>query len=632
MSRRRIGGLAAAVALLGLLAAPGVPGTAGGLVLAHAQLVASSPGAGEQLEAAPDELRLVFSERLEAEFTSLDVAANDEPIVSRGGTIDPADPYALVLGRPDLPGLPDGVVTVTWRTLSAADGHTAEGTYSFAIGADATAPATPGAGMTHTDPAPIDVVGRWLTYLGLLVALGGAVSSAVVLRSPMPVDVARLLGTGLLVAGGATLAMGIANGLDAGAVGDYLLGSRNGLLQLARAAVALVGGAVLLLAPRAAPGAVAATTGAIGIVLLVAAGHSAALPGLVAIGVGVAHVTAAAIWFGGVLLLLAMIVRPRLLRPSGPLPSMRSLVPRFSALALIAIGFVGVTGVLSAWYQTGVLLDLGTEYGRTLLVKGLLAAAAIGIGAVNFLDGGRMRPWLEGLRSRLGVESILIAAVLAMTAALATTPPVDEAPGVAIVPVPDAFGATTPGMTLTISPGRPGLNRVTVTTTDAMSMISGGLDLVLDRVDTGSSTRIPLRLKADAAMGHEGMEERGANPRGSDSLVDWVADAVVLPSGSSWDSSVRAVSVAGTELARQRFTFTIDEAGVDEGRVRSLVDIGTIAGAVLLVGGALAIGVALGGGRLPRCEPAASRIALGAGGAVALVLALGIGLERLVGL
>ena len=631
MPLRRAGGLATAVTLLGLLVAPSLPGATGSRVLAHAQLVASSPGAGEQLEAAPDELRIVFSEPIEAEFTSLDVMANDELLVSRGGTVDPADPYALVLGGPDLPPLPDGVVAVTWRTLSAADGHTAEGTYSFAIGTDATAPA-PGGGMTHTDAAPIDVVGRWLTYLGLLVALGVAVGFAVVLRSPIPVAVARLLGLGLLVAGSSTLAVGIANGLDAGAVGDYVLGSRNGLLQLARAAIALVGGAALLLLPRAAPGAIAAATGAIGIVLLVAAGHAAALPGVVAIGVGVAHVAAAAIWFGGVLLLLAVIVRPRLLRPRGPVPSMRALVPRFSALALIAIGFVGVTGGLSAWYQTGVLLDLGTEYGRTLLVKGLLAAAAIGIGAVNFLDGGRMRPWLEGMRSRLGVESILIAAVLAMTAALATTPPVDEAPGVAIVPVPDAFGATTPGMTMTISPGRPGLNRVTVTTTDAMSMISGGLDLVLDRVDTGASTRIPLRLEADATMSHEGMGERGANPRGSDSLVDWVADAVVLPAGGSWDSNVRAVSVAGTELARQRFTFSVDEAGVDDGRVTSLIDVGTVAGAVLLVGGALAIGLALGGGRLPRCEPAASRIALGAGGVVALVLALGIGLERIAAL
>lgn len=630
MSGRRTGGIAAAVAVLALLAAPAMPGV-GGRVLAHAQLVTSSPGAGERLDTAPSELRLVFSEPLEDDFTSIDLATDEAPLVSRAGAIDPDDPYALVLGGEDLPPLADGVYTVTWRTLSAADGHTAEGAYSFAIGSDAELPTAAGA-MDHTEAAPIDVIGRWLTYLGLLLAVGIATGFAAVLRTPVPVGVARALGIGLLVAGAATLVVGISNGFEAGATGDYLLGSRNGLLQLGRAGVALVGGTLLLALPRLAPGWIAAVSGVAGIVLLVGAGHTAAVPGLIATAIGVVHVLAAALWFGGVVLLVTMVGRPRACVPSGPLPTLRSLVPRFSALAIVTIGLVGVTGVLSAWNLTGVVLDLGTEYGRTLLIKGLLATAAIGIGAVNYLDGGRMRPWLAGLRSRLGVESLLIAGVLAITAALATTPPIDEAPGVAIVPVPDAFGATTPGMTMTITPGRPGLNRVTVTTTDAMSMISGGLDLVLDRPDTGTSTRVPLRLAEDPTMVHEGMQDRGANPRGSDSLVAWVADAIVLPSNSSWDSSILAVSVDETELARQRFSFTLDDEGIDEGRASSLIDVGTVGGIILLVGGALAIGAALGGGRLPRCEPAASRIALGAGGTVAIVLALSIGVDRLAGL
>ena len=53
------------------------------------------------------------------------------------------------------------------------------------------------------------------------------------------------------------------------------------------------------------------------------------------------------------------------------------------------------------------------------------------------------------------------------------------------------------------------------------------------------------------------MDERGASPAGSDTPIDWIADAVVLTADSRWDTSVRAISVAGgTELARQRFAFT----------------------------------------------------------------------------
>ncbi len=626
------GGLAAAVALLALLVAPALPGAAGGRVLAHAQLVASSPGAGEQLAATPTELRLVFSEPLEAQATSLDLAGPDGTLlVDHGGTIDPTDPFALVLGPPDLPALADGVYAVTWRTLSAADGHTADGTFAFAVGAVATLPVADG-GMTHTQPAPLDVIGRWLTYLGLLAALGIAIGFRVVVRAPMPRSMARVVGIGLIVAGSASLVLAVANGLEAGSAGDYLLGTRNGALQLARAVVALVGGALLVLAPGFAPRLVAAVTGVAGIVLLALAGHAAGLPGPVAVLVQVVHVGAAGVWAGGVVLLLATLARRRLVVATGPAPSMRTLVPRFSALALVSIGLAGVTGVFTAWSQTGVLLDPATEYGRTLLLKSTLAVAAVALGALNYLDGGRMRRWLDGMRSRLGVESALIAAVLLMTGALAATPPIEVPPGVAIAPVPDAFGATTPGMTMTLSPGRPGVNRVTVTTTDAMAMISGGLELVLDRLDTGSSTRVPLRLAVDPSVVHEGMDERGADPAGSDTPIDWVGDAVVLAPDSWWDTSVRAISVAGTELARQRFAFTVSSDGIDEGRETSLADPGAVAGVLLLLGGALAIGLGLGGGRLPRCEAAASRLALRAGGAVAIGLGIAIGIDRLAGL
>ena len=66
--------LAGAIALLALLVAPALPGAAGGRVLAHAQLVASSPGSGTVVPEPPEEIRLVFSEPLEAGLSSADIA------------------------------------------------------------------------------------------------------------------------------------------------------------------------------------------------------------------------------------------------------------------------------------------------------------------------------------------------------------------------------------------------------------------------------------------------------------------------------------------------------------------------------------------------------------------------------
>ena len=622
--------LAGASALLVLLLAPALPGATGGRALAHAALVASSPGPGAILAETPPEIRLVFSEPLEEQVTSLDLATEDgTAVLARAGQIDPDDPYALVVTDPQLA---EGIYLLTWRTLSAADGHTAEGFISFGIGdVQGTVVGQPGA-MTHSETDPIGVVGRWLTYVGLLLALGIAVFHRLVMREgPMPRTLARVLGAALLVSSAATLVAAVASALEAGAVGDYLLGSRNGQLQLARAMTAAAGGgALLLVAPRLA-GPIAAATGMIGIVLLILAGHASALPGPVPVIGQVVHVVGAAVWIGGIVAVLLLAVRPGLVTAGASVP-MRTILPRFSALALVSIGLVALTGVYSAYMQTGVLLDTGTEYGRTLLMKSGFAAGALAIGGLNFLDGGRMMGWLDGLRSRITIEVMLATTVLVLTAALAVTPPVETPTGTGIAPRPDAFGSVVPGMEMHLVPGRPGLNRVVVTTTDALAA-SARLELGLDRLDEGSTTRVPLVLEGMAGMDHGGGGmSHPTDDDDDDGSAAWVAEAVVLPAGSQWDTSVLVLSADGeTELSRQRFAFTLSDDTVDKGRATTLFDPATIVAALLVLGGAIGLGLGLGGARLPRCERAASKVALVAGGGVAAVLGTLIGLTRLAG-
>ena len=628
MRLSRAGRAAGVLALLALLVAPALPGATGGRVLAHAQLVASSPGSGVVLPESPDEIRLVFSEPLEDQVTSLDLALQDgTTILERAGEVDPADPYALVVADP---GLADGIYVITWRTLSAADGHTTEGFLSFGVGEiTGVVATTPGGGMVHEETDPIAVVGRWLTYIGLLLALGMAVFHRVVIRDgPMPAVLPRALGAALLVSGAATFVAAVASGIEAGSVIDYLLTSRNGLLQLARAGVAAAGGVALLVVAARLAGAVAATTGLVGIVLLVAAGHASALPGVVGIANQVVHVIGASIWIGGIVGLLALAARPSTIVHDRP-PAMRSVVPRFSALALTSIGIVALTGVYAAYAQTGTLLDPGTEYGRTLLMKTGFAAGAMALGALNYFDGGRMMSWLDGFRNRVTIEVMLATTVLVLTAALASTPPLEEAAGVPIEPIPDAFGEVAPGMSMEVFPGRPGLNRIVVTTTDALAA-SATLELGLDRLDDGSTTRVPLVLEGMAGMDH-GPGTAGMAHATEDGTIDWIADAVVLPAGSRWDTSVRVLSEDETELSRQRFAFTLSADAIDDGRVTSLLDPATAVAVALLIGGAFGLGLGLGGMPLPRCEAAASRVALVGGGTIAALLGVLIGGTRLLG-
>ena len=626
--------LAAVAAMLALLVAPALPGGAGSRVLAHAQLVASSPAAGAVLPQSPDELRLVFSEPLEAGLSSLDVYGRDgKPLIDHGGEIDPADPYVLVVRNP---GLPDGVFSLTWRSLSSADGHSAEGFFTFGVGNVVVEGATSG-GAGHVEAGPLTLVGRWLTYLGVLLALGVAVFHWLVIRDgAMPARLVRLLAAGLVVAAIATLVSGVLSGLETDAVGEYLFASRNGTLQLARAGVAALGAVALLFVPARAAGAVAAAVAVAGIALLVEAGHASASPGLAPTLAQIAHVAAAAVWIGGLAGLLALQLRPALV-VGGRAPSMRSVVPRFSAVALVAIGMVSVTGVYAAWLQTGTLLPIDTDYGRTLIVKSAIALAAFSLGGLNYFDGGRMRAWLAAFRTRTSVEVAGAVAVLAVTAVLATTPP-GAARGVAIKPIPDAFGDVAPGMGLEIVPGRPGVNRVVVTTTDALAAGSSVLELAVDRLDTGTSTRIPLTHDMSSMPGMEGMEGmpgmEGMDHGGGaadDGSAEWTADAVVLPPGSQWDTSVRVVSPTGAELTRQRFAFSMDVNGIADGALESLLTPAIGVAALLLIGGGVGLGLGLGGMALPRCEPLASRFALVGGGVAAVLLGGLIGAGQLLG-
>ena len=93
---------------------------------------------------------------------------------------------------------------------------------------------------------------------------------------------------------------------------------------------------------------------------------------------------------------------------------------------------------------------------------------------------------------------------------------------------------------------------------------SGGLDLTLDRLETGESTRIPLTLSGLEGMGGmEGMDHGGMVERNDDGTIDWYADAIVLPADSSWEAGVHVLaSSTGNELARQRFSFALDADGI----------------------------------------------------------------------
>ena len=119
-TRRSITMLAASAALL-------VGGTVA--ALAHAHLVRATPAAGGTVQAAPTEVMLRFSEKLEPKFSSVIVRDSEGKQVSKGDAIvDKSDRMIMVL-----PPLEPGVYKVEWRVMSA-DTHKVDGDFTFTVG------------------------------------------------------------------------------------------------------------------------------------------------------------------------------------------------------------------------------------------------------------------------------------------------------------------------------------------------------------------------------------------------------------------------------------------------------------------------------------------------------------------
>ena len=102
------------------------------VVLAHANLVRAEPPPNSVLDTAPAEIRMWFSEPLEHQFSKINLRDKDGNILNTPVTIiDPSDSTQMYM----IPGtLPNGLYTVVWRSLSAADGHPSLGSYPLVIG------------------------------------------------------------------------------------------------------------------------------------------------------------------------------------------------------------------------------------------------------------------------------------------------------------------------------------------------------------------------------------------------------------------------------------------------------------------------------------------------------------------
>jgi copper resistance protein C len=97
---------------------------------AHAFLERASPAVGSTVHAAPAEITLRFTERIEASFSTAQVTGPSGERVDAGdATVDERDPTSLHV---PLKTLTAGTYRVVWRVVSV-DSHVTDGDFKFTV-------------------------------------------------------------------------------------------------------------------------------------------------------------------------------------------------------------------------------------------------------------------------------------------------------------------------------------------------------------------------------------------------------------------------------------------------------------------------------------------------------------------
>ena len=189
-NRRLVSALACAfVALISTVAWPASPAQA------HTELTSSTPSSGARLAAAPQQIRLVFNEKVEPGFSTVAVTVGN----SSATTLTARDDAAVVTA--DVPASANSAQaagrSVGWKVdyrVIATDGHPVSGSISFSV-AGARGPATSPAVPSSSAPTPTTAASS-----GPPANASATKANTSAEDAPRPIPLMLLVG-GLIVAG-----------------------------------------------------------------------------------------------------------------------------------------------------------------------------------------------------------------------------------------------------------------------------------------------------------------------------------------------------------------------------------------------------------------------------------------------
>ena len=505
---------------------------------AHAALLRTTPSASGTVNVAPSQVTLAYSEPVEPRFAIVSATnAAGRQVTSGEPRSAPGSPQTLVT---PLQRVPEGWYLVFWRVISA-DGHPVRGAFTFAVGPNPGPPPqfqVPSLSETATTTRLL--ISRWVAFLSLLAALG-----LFVLRSLIARPVVRAVrGCSLRPL---TIAFGVAVAAALVAIPVYVLLATaeftlrswwdlGGILPAARSsgfgrdfldlelvlALFAVAAGIALWVDRpereqrsvvellALPSALAA--GASTLLLPALAGHAGQKsPRGLSLPLDAAHLGAAGIWLGG---LIGIVVFWLTVGRAARAAALALVVPRFSLVAFGSVLLLIGTGIGQSLLELPTFATLWqTSYGKALLVKIALLAAALVLAAVNL---ARTKPRLQAgdadapllLRRLVQGEILFVAAALFAAGVLASLPP----PSSALARVQNVAARVGPGPVSEVIAKSPYRVRVRVTPNRAAVKNAFSVSLTRDGKPVQGAGVITKFDMLDMEMGEQSYRLRELRP------------------------------------------------------------------------------------------------------------------------
>ena len=438
----------------------------------HAILLHTDPIANQRLESVPDQIVLIFNERVEPTFNSLRVLDKNGQRLD-DGKVHVEDGDTLMVS---VPQLKEGGYGVFWRVTSL-DGHQVQGQFGFGVRTEPPTEQELSEQVPQEQfvPAWYFPATRGVVLAALSLWMGGLAFLAIIFR-PLAIFLpnkndthrfveltrrsAAILATGAAVFfiseilwlwGKSAALIGTPMGQAASwsVLTAVLTTTRLGGWWMVRVISSLV---LLLLSTLwfrpAFPSGISARTWAIGSALssgvilasLAASGHAQAVSrGVVAAEVvDWLHLAATVVWVGGLVHLLIVLATAQKRWPEG-YDYLEGLTTRFSTMAQFCVLTLVGTGIYNAWLHVPSWSALvSSDYGRVLSGKLALVLAILVVAAMNrqrvlpairtFVHvPDKMAGLLRRLQKSVSAEVVLGGLILGLVALLTNLPPATTA-------------------------------------------------------------------------------------------------------------------------------------------------------------------------------------------------------------